>query len=330
MIVNNPFRIQSIIKMKKMQETGPQYLKDNSTDPTGFLRKARLHQSRFRALTLNLPYDTYGNYLTESDGKAGKNFYDGFDVFKAVEKRYPKYSKPLYSNMLRSEHIPFNLFVPFCKDKEYCKKVLNDFLYGVIQNIDIIIIEHAPKPKKDYLNDATSFDAYIEYTHSDNSRGMIGIEVKYTEKDYKLIDKSKQAKDINNLQSDYYRVTKECKIYKQNAISVLPTDEYRQIWRNHILGESILLVKPDEYKHFTSLTIFPEGNKHFVETSKKYIDLLVDNDNKFVTLTYESFLESCNKHCPNKSYEHWISYLTKRYIVTEDEVFQTQQNGRDN
>ena len=301
-----------------MQEVGTQYLKDDKTDSTGFLRKARLHQSQFRALTLKLPYDTYGNYLTESNGKAGKNFYNGFDVFETVKKRYPKYSKPLYSNMLRSEHIPFNLFVPLCKDRDYCKKVLNDFLNDVIQSIDRIEIEYAPKPKEQYLNDATSFDAYIEYTHSDNSKGMIGIEVKYTEKEYKLLAKSKQENDIKNPNSEYYRVTEKCKLYKQGAISILPTDKYRQIWRNHILGECILLVNPNEYKHFTSLTVFPKGNKHFIEASKEYINLLIDNNNnQFVALTYESFLESCEKHCPNKRYEPWIHYLTKRYIVIE-------------
>lgn len=41
----------------------PQHYKDDSKDPKGFLRRARLHQSKFRAETLDLPFDTYGNYL---------------------------------------------------------------------------------------------------------------------------------------------------------------------------------------------------------------------------------------------------------------------------
>lgn len=89
---------------KKMEKVGQQYSKDDKTDPTGFLRRARLHQSKFRAFVLNLPYDTYGNYLTENDAKEGKNFYDGFGIFDAV-KNFRKYNKPLYANMLRSEHL---------------------------------------------------------------------------------------------------------------------------------------------------------------------------------------------------------------------------------
>jgi len=69
-----------------MQERGTQYPDDNKTDPSGFLSRARLHQSKFRAEILNLPYDTYGNYLTRKDGDAGKNFYRSFGIFEAVKK----------------------------------------------------------------------------------------------------------------------------------------------------------------------------------------------------------------------------------------------------
>lgn len=63
-----------------------------------------------------------------------------------------------------------------------------------IVSIDRIEIEYAPKPKEKYLNDGTSFDTYIEYTNFDDTKGMIGIEVKYTEKEYKLTANSKQEK----------------------------------------------------------------------------------------------------------------------------------------
>ena len=299
-----------------MREIGQQYSKDDKTDPTGFLKRARLHQSKFRAETLNLDFDTYGNYLTKKDGEAGKNFYEGFGIFEAV-KKYRKYNKPLYSNMLRSEHIPFNLFIPLNDNKTLGKEIFNEFFGGVIQTIDRIEIEFAPAPKENYLNDGTSFDAYVEYTHIDNSKGIIGIEIKYTEKEYKLTKGSKQENDIKDKTSKYYSVTERCGLYKPNSVEFLPTDNFRQVWRNHILGESILLVDSDKFKHFTSLTIFPKENKHFIQTSKDYIDLLVDNKNKFIPLTYEDFFAVCNKHCVGNDYENWLNYLTKRYIVTD-------------
>ena len=141
-----------------MQDIGRQYPNDDKYDPSGFLKRARLHQSKFRAEKLDLPSVNYGNYLTSEDAEAGMNFYDGFGIFDAVKKRFPKYNMPLYANMLRSEHIPFNLFVPLNSNKNFCKSVFNDFFNNRINSIDRIEIEHAPKPRKNYLNDATSFD----------------------------------------------------------------------------------------------------------------------------------------------------------------------------
>jgi len=300
-----------------MQEIGQQYPKDERTDPSGFLRRARLHQSVFRAKYLNLPFDTYGNYLTKEDGEKGENFYDGFGIFDAV-KKYRKYNKPLYSNMLRSEHIPFNFFIPLDKDRNYCKNIIADILKSSITSIDKIEIEYAPKPKEKYLNDGTSFDTYIEYTNSDRTKGMIGIEVKYTEKEYKLKVNSKQEKDINDKCSPYFSVTNNCGLYKLNAIGFLSTDKFRQVWRNHILGESILLADNNKFQHFTSLTLFPVENSHFIKTSKEYINLLVHNDSKFIALTYEDFFALLNKYCPDGDYKKWLNYLVTRYIVTND------------
>lgn len=314
-----------------MQGIGKQYSKDDKTDPSGFLRRARLHQSVFRAKYLDLPFDTYGNYLTKEDGEKCENFYDDFGIFAAV-KKYREYNKPLYSNLLRSEHIPFNFFIPLDKNKNYCKVVFQDILKSNISSIDRIKIEYAPKPKAKYLNDGTSFDAYIEYTNSDDTKGMIGIEVKYTEREYPLVKYQKNKKtgekeltkawiDVDNYKNQnsdsiYLNVTKRCKLYKEQHHMDLIKDDFRQIWRNHILGESILQTDKDKFKHFTSLTLFPKDNEHFVKTSKDYIGFLNNNDNTFIPLTYEDFFALLGKHCPDSNYKKWLNYLQTRYIIT--------------
>lgn len=296
------------------QEIGTQYEKyDDQTDKTEFLKKARLHQSKFRAETLNLPYDKFGNYLTKEDGEKGYNFYNGFGIYDAVQL-YRGYNKPLYSNMLRSEHIPFNLFIPFRQDLNYCKNIFNNFLNNTIQTIDRIEIEFAPPQKENYLNDGTSFDTYIEYTHADGQKGIIGIEVKYTEKEYKLVRDSKQERDINNKSSKYFTVTTNSGIYKPGTTDTLITDKFRQVWRNHILGESILQ-HDKRFKYFTSLTIFPSGNKHFTETSEEYIKLLATNNNHFISVTYEDFFSVAKANCEKEDYKEWLNYLIERYIV---------------
>lgn len=288
-----------------------------------FKKAARLHQVKYRQDNISPDYNTYETWMPDDAGKSGKNFYTGFSIFSSVQKRYPDFYVDLYSDMLRSEHIPFNFFVPFKYDLIFCKNVFNELLGDCIKSIDIksvidnkdnIKIEFAPSPKENYLDDRTSFDTYIEYNHIDDKKGIIGIEVKYTERDYKLVAGSTQEKTITNTASKYYTVSNDSKIYKPNSIEDLRTDLFRQIWRNQLLGESMLLTDNDKFKHSSSLVFFPEGNDHFISTSKKYIAMLTDNKNKFFAITYETFLSSCNKHCPNDEYKNWIDYLTKRYI----------------
>ena len=299
------------------QEIGKQYDRDKITDKTGFLKKARLHQSKFRAFELGVAFDEYGNYLTKEDASIGLNFFDDFNIFQEVKKRYPNYSRPLYANMLRSEHIGFNLFVPFKSDLEFCKNVFNVFLGGQIKSIDRIEIEYAPSPAKKYLNDKTSFDTYIEFTHTDNQKGIIGIEVKYTEHEYKLKLGSKQETDILNKNSRYYTISEQCGLYKPNSTKKLISNKFRQIWRNQLLGESIIIEDNDKFKHFTSLTIFPKGNQHFIEASEEYQNMLTDKSNRFVSLTYEDFISTCDKFKPNVKFEKWINYLRKRYLIDD-------------
>lgn len=299
-------------------QTGKQYPGDAVADPSGFLARARSHQSQFRANTLELPCDGFGNYLTREDAEKGLNFYNGFGIFEKVRAYREDYNKPLYANMLRSEHIPFNLFVPLSKDKDYFRKVISDILRSDILSVDCIKIEHAPSPRKKYLDDATSFDTYIEYTNAANEKGIIGLEVKYTEREYILKRESTEEEKLKKPDSTYWIVTRKSGLFKPESFDKLKKDTFRQVWRNHILGESILQEDGDKYRHFTSLTLFPVGNIHFVKTSREYLDFLTKNENNFIPLTYESFFAILDTHCPDDACRNWIDYLKTRYIVPEE------------
>ena len=288
---------------------------DAKTDPSGFLGKARKHQSDFREKVLKVPMDGLGNYLIPVDAEKGLNFYNGFGIWEDVRKKTKgKYNRNIWSNMVRSEHIPFNLFVPLEKNREYCREIFGELLQTKITSIDTVTIEYAPKPKEKYLDDHTSFDTYIEYTNVKNEKGIIGIEVKYTEREYLLKKKSNEQENVDNQDSKYWVVSRNSGLYKSEAYELLKSNKFRQVWRNHILGESILQVDGDIFKHFTSLTLFPKGNVHFVKTSKDYMNLLISNENKFIPLTCEDFIVLLEKHRPDESYQPWIDYLKTRYL----------------
>ncbi|NOX46259.1 MAG: hypothetical protein GXO89_04700 [Chlorobi bacterium] len=289
-----------------------------------FKQNAKKHQINYREKHISTDYKTYKTWLTDSAGKKGGNFYKRLSVFSIVRQRFPNFYVNLYSDMLRSEHIPFNLFIPFKHELSYCKDVFNELLGGCIKTIESrsiiddrenIKIEFAPSPKGNYLNDRTSFDTYIEYNHIDGTKGIIGIEVKYTEKEYKLKIGSTEEKTIQDKSSKYYSVSIDSGLYKPHALDLLPNDIYRQIWRNHLLAESIRLNQNKKFKHSSTLLLYPKDNDHFTVASKKYNELLISNANSFVPVTYERFLSACDKYCPNNEFQDWIDYLINRYLI---------------
>ena len=90
-----------------MIDIGKQFPSDDS-----FKTAARLHQSQYRANVLQLECNVYGSKLTEQDAIAHHNYYEGLNVRRARKKRYPNDSISRDGDMLRSEHIPFNILAP--------------------------------------------------------------------------------------------------------------------------------------------------------------------------------------------------------------------------
>ncbi len=113
-------------------------------------------------------------------------------------------------------------------------------------------------------------------------------------------------------------IIRKCGLFKPESFDKLIEDTFRQVWRNHILGESIVQEDGKKYRHFTSLTLFPEGNIHFVKTSREYMGFLTKNEKNFIPLTFESFFAILEAHCPDDEYRKWINYLKTRYILPEE------------
>ena len=131
--------------------------------------------------------------LSEKNANCGLIFYDGFRDL--ILSRVGNVATQLTANMLRSEHIPYNLFTPLETMSEIAADIFSKMIGVPIKQIVSIKIEYAGRGDKSlYLNDRTSFDAFVEYLTPDDKRGGIGIEVKYTENEYPLGDK--EGKDI--------------------------------------------------------------------------------------------------------------------------------------
>ena len=290
---------------------GTQYKKD-----TPFRAAARLHQSRFRSNALGVhEWRNYGSRLPEAAALDGKNFFDLPAVREAVSSRFGRGYKKIYWDMLASDHIPFNFFVPL-RDNPLAIQLFSNWVGVEISEVLKIKIECAPKPRELYLDDMTSFDVYIEYETKDKAHGVIGVEVKYTEEEYGW-GKSERARMFDS-SSPYHRVHTLAGIYSDGALVELATPELKQFWRNQLLGESMLQQNGfiNKISTFTSVLLHPAGNEHFGTAAVHYSkQLLSDQKHKFVAVTYEDFIASSRLLSDDGATTKWLDYLEARYIV---------------
>ena len=190
-----------------------------------------------------------------------------------------------------------------------------NFIKQKIAQILDIKIEYAGEPleKDKYLNDGTSFDAYVLYEMVNGAKGGIGIEVKYTEKEYPL--GATEKKHIEN-PSKYREITPKSKYYiPELDIKRFITDHHlRQIWRNHILGFSML--DKGDINNFHHIHLYPDGNTHFrVKALPEYKELLTEKGKEsFIGLTYEELFAKMRKYFKSEEQQKWVDYLYERYL----------------
>ena len=289
--------------------------------------------------------------LKPEDAKDGKIFYKGYrelilNKIKILRKdgKY-KPSGMMKRHTLRSEHIPWNIFFPMSLDENmsHARDIFNTIIRKVsselpiIKKIIAIKIEYAPKDEhateepftKCYLNDRTSFDTYIEYLAEDGKKGGIGIEVKYTEEGYSPGDKEKEAAITDYKKHRYFDVMKESAYYipaafmpdekHPNLWSPLVCNELRQIWRNHLLGAS--MVKHGDISHFLSIHLYPQGNTHFhgddthmgaVEYYKHWLGPI--GKRTWTAITFEELFQIMQVNYTDKENVDWENYLKERYL----------------
>ena len=220
----------------------------------------------------------------------------------------------LMANMLRSEHVPYNIFVPMMTDMVTASRCFSEILpHRDIKTIRKWLIEYAPNT----INDRTAFDVYVEYETSKGEKGVIGIEVKYTEEGYSV--GYKEFAMMQDPQSAYSVTTRNSGCFINNDPMQFNNPDFIQLWRNHILG--LAMLQQGKADCFDSLTLYPSGNLHFHSSGSHtgsvaaYEDLLTEKGkNTFHAITYEGFFKALRKHYKSDRNLSWLDYLETRYI----------------
>lgn len=285
-------------------EIGPQHKPDDK-----FKAAARLHQSKYRAEVLQVDYKEFGNWLRDEDAQALLNYYDKLNTREVLRGRYPSYSEKRDANMLRSEHIPFNLLAPLGSDQTNAVEIIRRAFEIDCVAVGFIGMEYAPEPKGHYLGDGTAFDTYIQVTEPTGKKVGIGIEVKYTEQAYPIGEKEKI--NVEDHESPYWKTARASHCFNNPDDEIFGSDPLRQIWRNHLLGLS--MVENGDVDEFYSITLFPNGNEHFHKELPRYISLLEEERKRYVFgCTFEKYIASI---AGTPEFEEWREWLKRRYIV---------------
>lgn len=293
-----------------------------------FKSKAREHQVRFREAELQVGFYKYPNVLRYEDARHGLIFYEGFreEIMNELQKPVPNTSTApsgqMLTNLLRSEHIPYNIFFPMKHDLEGCKMLFNKIIgRDEVKSIEDVLVEYHPEPIEDYLDDHTAFDVYIPYTNHGGQACGIGIEVKYTEKAYPLKPGSREYSHVRDeygnvrLSEAYQSATEKSGYYKDGvSLEELTSNKLRQIWRNHILGASMVI--HGDISNFTSITLYPQENIHFsLDAMPAYRKLLRREClNSCIPLSYENLFDWMEKCLHVPQIDEWIAYLKRRYL----------------
>ncbi|SNR75545.1 PGN_0703 family putative restriction endonuclease [Lutibacter flavus] len=264
----------------------------------------------------------YPNILSDKDASLGANFYchKDKDEWQSLKNwanldkgKKVNFLNTGLKNMLRSEHIPFNLFYPLEKLRVTNPKQLCEFLEKLLDykiNVDEVIrikIEFASDlHKSKLLNDNTSFDVYIEYFEEDLLCG-IGIEIKYTEKSYPYGETEKER--MFNTNSEYNSLSKNSGYYAADTNLKLREKKLKQPWRNHLLG--VKLIEIGQLQKFHSIHMYPRGNSYQHKVCIEYLDCLIDDyKGTFIPITFEKFIEVSKNILKN---DNWVNYLINRY-----------------
>ena len=291
----------------------------HNTHDNEFQANAKLLQCWWRIYSF-LPKGKYGYMLPlEEAKKKGYNFLTD-NIRKHVKEEIENKEvsnklidgNRLYSHMLSSQAMTFNLFGELKSKLELATNVFNKLFNNKIKKVDNIEFEYSPGRRNiKYTGDRTAFDVFIEYTTLDDSKGFFGIEVKYSE-DLKPFNNDALIKSIesyNKNKTRYHEITNESKIFKEEKFQQLTEFKIFQIWIKHLLALSLM----QDYAEGFFIYLYPRNNEAYQNGLNDYQNLLISSDydkNHLHPMHLETFVEALKSI--DKS--DWIKEFEFRYF----------------
>ena len=238
---------------------------------TRFRSAARLLQALWR-VDKELPIGSYissegtairlGSRISSAAARTGANFISR-DIaalaFKEVCYREIGAAideERLFSNLLSSVPLVFNLIGPMRLDLELATAVMRKIIPAFTGTITGVVFEHSPARRDPrFTHDGTAFDAVIRYTTDAGRRGFIAVEVKYSES---------CTEPVPTLRPRYDELSRETGLFIDADNVDLRTNPLQQLWREHILAQA--MIQNGLYDEGSFVVIAPTLN-HMVQAA---------------------------------------------------------------
>lgn len=299
--------------MDKLKELARTHNVLERIDKGPFQRKARILQALWReqngypigtfrgrplGSTLAMPWarDTLANFLTEEVRQVVRQ-----EVLDPVRSKGKLYGKPrIFSNLLSSQPLAFNLFAPLSRDLNLATQVFRELSGGRCHQVTGIEFEHSPgRGDSRFTADHSAFDVYVTFTDAQGRPGFVGIEVKYHED---LAGESAKYRDR------YDEVAAGMGCFTQAGLGLVRDMPLQQIWRDHLLAGSLLLAGGFADGFFVFLS--PAGNGACTKAVGSYASALSNTDT-FQHWTLESVMNAVAQH----EGTGWAAQFADRYLA---------------
>jgi hypothetical protein len=295
--------------------------KVNEANDSRFKAVARLLQALWRE-EKGLPIGVYrnskgrrrklGSRLDDKSARQGYNFLSS-DIAKLVfrESVYREIGammeqERLWSNLLSSQPLCFNLFGGLKLDIDKATRFFQRLFPDEIKSVDGIYFEHSPgRGDPAFTDDNTAFDVFVVCKTLDSRRGFIAIEVKYSET---------MTEPLTILRPRYQEISNRIGVYVSPDSINLRGSPLQQLWRGHMLSYS--MVENGLYSIGRFIMIYPRLNNHCAAAVKAYQKHLISEDpqiSRFQAVTLEDSVETFRSIEDHETAEA----LYKRYLDFE-------------
>lgn len=301
--------------MKSLNELAESLHCLETVDTNTFQRRARIlqalwresrgypigeHAGKPRGSRLAMPQTkkTLDNFMTDEVKHVVREILDGGKQQKGSLIQ----SDRMYANLLSSQPMAFNLFVPLQQNLDLASAVFAEMLPGRCDRVSRIEFEFSPgRGNRRYTHDGSAFDVCVWFDTPQGKPGFIGIEVKYHE-------------NLNNEADDhrqrYDEIADQMGCFPADTRKELREKPLQQIWRDHLLAGAYRIV--DGFSDGLFVFLNPAGNTACNDAVSDYLEHLT------VTDTFKHWsLESLVQTVSAKTNAAWIREFAGRYLAFE-------------